>query len=317
LTDSRLFFATDIHGSDRCFRKFVNAGQFYKAQVLVLGGDVAGKMMVPIVQQTNHSYRAKFLGKDWAVSNDKELTDLQTRIRTSGYYCFLATESEINEMQANPAIADEKFTNLMVDTMKGWLDLAEQNLKPKGIKMFITGGNDDPKQVLEVLEKSSYVQFAESRVVEVDEQHEMVSSGYSNMTPWHCPRDITEEELLTKIEEEATKVKNMSTCIFNMHCPPFGTLLDQAPELDEELRPVKKGGHVHMINVGSKAVRSAIEKFQPMIGLHGHIHESKAVDKLGKTLCINPGSEYTEGTLRGVIVNLNKQGFESYALISG
>ena len=295
----------------------MNAGQFYKAQVLVLGGDVAGKMMIPIVQQANHSYRAKFLGKDWSVSNDKELADLQNRIKTSGYYYLLTTESGMNEMQANPAIADEKFTTLMVDTMKAWLDLAEQHLKPKGIKMFITGGNDDPKEVLEVLEKSSYVQFAEGKVVAVDEHHEMVSSGYSNITPWHCPRDITEEELLTRIEKEADKVTNMSTCIFNMHCPPYGTLLDQAPELDAELRPVKKGGHIHMTNVGSKAVRSAIEKYQPMIGLHGHIHESKAVDKLGKTLCINPGSEYTEGTLRGVILNLSKDGFESYALISG
>jgi Icc-related predicted phosphoesterase len=151
----------------------------------------------------------------------------------------------------------------------------------------------------------------------IDEHHEMISSGYSNMTPWRCPRDVPEEELLTRIEDEAKKVKDMNNCIFNMHCPPFGTLLDQAPELDEEFRPVKQGGHVHMINVGSKAVRSAIEKYQPMIGLHGHIHESKAVDRLGKTLCINPGSEYTEGTLRGVILNLSDNGFESYALISG
>jgi len=317
LSNTRLFFATDVHGSDRCFRKFINAGQFYKAQVLVLGGDVAGKMMVPVVQQADHSYTSKFLGKDWKATKDKELNDLQNRIKVLGYYPFLTTESETAELQANPTLAYEKFTKLMVETMKGWLDLAEQHLKPKGTKMYITGGNDDPKEVLDVLEKSSFVKYAESQVLEVDEHHEMASTGYSNMSPWHCPRDITEEELLKKIEGEASKVKKMSTCIFNMHCPPFGTHLDQAPELDKDLRPIKKGGQIHMTNVGSTAVRSAIEKYQPVLGLHGHIHESRGVDKVGQTLCINPGSEYTEGILRGAVLNLTSDGFESYALVTG
>jgi hypothetical protein len=137
------------------------------------------------------------------------------------------------------------------------------------------------------------------------------------MSPWHCPCDISEEELLRKIEEEAEKATKMSNCIFNLHCPPFGTHLDQAPELDAELRPIKKGGHVHMTNAGSTAVRSAIEKYQPMLGLHGHIHESRGVEKVGKTLCTNPGSEYAEGILRGVVINLKPEGFESYSLVTG
>ena len=317
MTDTRLFFATDVHGSERCFRKFVNAGQFYKAQVLVLGGDVAGKMMVPIVEQADHSFKAKFLGKEWTASKDKERSDLENRIKASGYYPFWTTESETVEMQSNPTLADQKFTELMVDTMKSWLDLAEKHLKPKGLRMFITGGNDDPKEVLEVLEKSSYILYAEGQVLGVDQHHEMISTGYSNMSPWHCPRDVTEEELGKKIEDEASKVTKMNTCIFNIHCPPFGTHLDQAPELDKDLRPIKKGGQIHMTNVGSTAVRAAIEKYQPMIGLHGHIHESRGVDKVGKTMCINPGSEYTEGILRGAILNLTSDGFESYALVTG
>ena len=47
-----------------------------------------------------------------------------------------------------------------------------------------------------------------------------------------------------------------------------------------------------MIHAGSTAVRASIEKHQPLVGLHGHIHESKGFVTLGRTLCLNPGSEY-------------------------
>ena len=67
-----------------------------------------------------------------------------------------------------------------------------------------------------------------------------------------------------------------------------------------------------MASVGSIAVRAAIEKYQPLLGLHGHIHESRSAQKIGRTLCINPGSEYGEGVLRGILLELSSKGLEDH-----
>jgi len=72
-----------------------------------------------------------------------------------------------------------------------------------------------------------------------------------------------------------------------------------------------------MHGAGSKSVRRAIEKYQPLLGLHGHIHESQSVAKIGKTTCINPGSEYGEGVLRGCIVILGDGKIEGYQMTRG
>ncbi|MEM3571666.1 MAG: hypothetical protein QW589_07055, partial [Candidatus Bathyarchaeia archaeon] len=157
----------------------------------------------------------------------------------------------------------------------------------------------------------------EGKCVLIDEEHEMISTGYANITPWHCPRDIPEEELEKKIEEMVTKIENMSTAIFCFHVPPYGTKLDQAPKLDEKLQIVIEGGHVVMTSAGSVAVRKAIEKYQPLLGLHGHIHESRAFDKIGRTMCFNPGSEYGEGIFHGALINLDKDKVKGYMLMTG
>jgi Icc-related predicted phosphoesterase len=68
--------------------------------------------------------------------------------------------------------------------------------------------------------------------------------------------------------------------------------------------------------VGSKAVRRAIETYQPILSLHGHIHESRGVATIGRTVCINPGSEYPDGVLRGAIVDFDRDGVKSYVLTS-
>lgn len=205
----------------------------------------------------------------------------------------------------------------MLETLNRWIELADKRLKGTGIQCYITGGNDDLFDIEPVLNNAEYIVNPEGKVVHIDEHHEMISSGYSNMTPWECPRDIPEEELLKKIDQAASQVENMKNCIFNLHCPPYDTGIDTAVELDEKLRPVTIGGQVSQIPVGSTAVRTAIEKYQPLLGLHGHIHESRGDIKIKKTLCINPGSEYGEGILRGVIINLTEKKIKSLMLTSG
>ena len=133
----------------------------------------------------------------------------------------------------------------------------------------------------------------------------MISCGWSNRTPWHTPREMDEDDLERRIEKMAAEVTRPERAVFNLHVPPARTAIDLAPALDDSLKPVVKGGAVVMESVGSEAVRRVLERHQPMLGLHGHIHESRGAVRLGRTLSINPGSEYGDGILRGALIELD------------
>ena len=113
------------------------------------------------------------------------------------------------------------------------------------------------------------------------------------------------------------QVKDMKKCLYNLHVPPIDTLIDQAPKLDATFKPVLSGGALVMIPAGSIAVRKAIERDQPLAGIHGHIHESRGTVKIGKTVCFNPGSEYNSGILKGLLCDVEKDEIKSYLLTSG
>jgi hypothetical protein len=312
---TRIFFATDVHGSELCFKKFLTAANAYKANAIILGGDITGKMIIPIVQ-TGNSYSATLFEQERTAKNQEELEALKKDIRDVGYYPYLTDSQEVVEIKQNKEKQDQLFTRLMVESIGRWVKMAEERLKSSGIKCFISPGNDDILAIDAAVKASDYVIDPEGTVVEIG-GHEMISCGYSNITPWNCPRDIPEEKLSEKIESMTIQVKRMESCIFNLHCPPFDSKLDTAPELDKNLRTMTRGGQPSEIPVGSHAVRAAIEKHQPLLGLHGHIHESRATARIGRTLCVNPGSEYTEGLLRGTIVNLEEERVKNQMFVCG
>jgi Icc-related predicted phosphoesterase len=316
---TRIFFATDIHGSERCFMKFLNAGKFYKADVLIMGGDITGKMVVPVVDEGNGTWATKFAGSSHSASNSEELEEVEKKVRAAGFYPYTTTRDEVENLNAHPEKLHQLFEDLMFSSMQRWMRMAEERLKDTDIRCFISAGNDDTYEIDSVLGSSDIIRHPDEKVVMIDDVHEMLSTGKSNMTPWECPRDVPEEELTEHLEALASQVNNMEKCVFNIHVPPYGTGIDEAPELDENLKPkLAPGGGTISIPVGSKAVRAAIEKYQPLIGLHGHIHESKGTFKIGKTLCINPGSEYTEGILRGFLCDLDyKKGVKDFLFTSG
>ena len=272
---TRFFFITDVHGSDRVFRKFINAGMFYKVSVLILGGDITGKMIVPIIRQNDGSYKCQYSGESITMTSQGDVDAVKKNIRDSGFYPYLTEPKEFEELSEKPELVKKLFTRLMVDVIKGWMNLAEERLKGKGIKCFISPGNDDVFEIDEVLNSASYVINPEGRVVDIDGEHEMITLGYTNYTPWHSPREVDEDILQGKIESMANQVKRMDRAIFNIHVPPIDTVLDQAAKLDANLKPVTSAGQLLMISAGSIASRNAIEKYQPMIGVHGHIHVSR------------------------------------------
>ena len=313
-----IFFATDIHGSERCFLKFINAAKFFQASVLILGGDITGKALVPIVRKTGAAtYTAEFLGQHATLESEEDMAVFERQVRQSGAYPFRTTQDELIAMESDREMVDKLFTLLMVESVQRWCEIAEERLRGSGVRCFIDAGNDDELEIVEVLKQASYVEMPEGRVVLIDDEHEMVSSGFANTTPWHAPRDIPEEELAAFIDTMASQLRAPERAVFNLHVPPFASGLDIAPLLTDDLKPIVVGGEIATGPVGSKSVCAAIECYQPLLSLHGHIHESRAVTKIGRTTSINPGSEYGDGNLRGALVSLKGNRLLSYQLVNG
>jgi len=317
MKDSKIFFATDIHGSDRCLRKFLNAGKFYGVDAVVMGGDITGKMIVPVIEEPGGKFSTQLFGRKRVVDADG-LAGLNKFISDAGFYPHPMTPDEIAELKRDPAGVDDLFRKLINETMSRWIDLAEDRLAGTGIECIFAPGNDDPFFVDDLLGSSASVINPDQRVIELPGGFPMISVGYSNRTPWDSPRELDEDDLTAVIDREAAKLADPRKAIFNLHVPPKDTPIDQAMALDKEFRPKMSGGSPIITGVGSSAVRDAIAKYQPMLSLHGHIHESRGEARIGHTLALNPGSEYSEGVLRGVIVNLSaKKGVRGYQLVAG
>ena len=315
---TRVFFATDTHGSNVCFRKFINAGKFYEANVIILGGDITGKKVIPFVRQPDGSFKVNHLDREHVVKEGEQLEAFMRNITDMGYYPYMTDPEELERLAGDSAAQDAIFTRLMKQRIRESLQFAEERLEGTGIRCYVQPGNDDEFYIDELFDCGTNAVNPEGKVIQIDEHYTMISTGYGNITPWRCPRDVPEEELGAIIDSMAAQVKDFEHCIFNFHCPPHDTVLDQAPQLDDQMRPtLELGGRPHMVPVGSRAVRQAIDKYQPRLGLHGHIHESRGSQKLGRTVCLNPGSEYGEGVLRGAIVDIDKKGIKSVTFTSG
>ncbi|MDQ6879083.1 MAG: metallophosphoesterase [Candidatus Dormibacteraeota bacterium] len=309
----RIFFATDLHGSEMCWRKFLNAAKFYDADVLICGGDMTGKAIVPIVEE-NGNFTVSMAGMAQTVGPD-QVTEVETQIRRKGYYPLRMTPERLAELDRNADERTHTFQQVMLDGVARWMDMAGQKLAGTGVRVFVCPGNDDEMEVDDVVRKSEMVQLGEGQMVEID-GFSMISTGWSNHTPWNTHREETEAQLRDRIEVMAKQITDPSRAIFNLHCPPYKSGLDEAPAIDADLKLLHGGRALRP--VGSTAVREAIEKHQPLLSLHGHIHESKGAIKIGKTLSINPGSSYEEGMLMGAIIQLDpKKGIKSYQLVNG
>ena len=310
----KVFFATDIHGSEVCWRKFLNAAAFYQADLVVLGGDVTGKVMVPVTAFAGY-WQATVGGETHRMRTRQELDEVKRRIRDRGSYPAIVTPDELSELSAEEGAVDRRFTAEMISSLDRWMDMADGKLG--GIPCILNGGNDDIWEIDDVIEASPCVTFGEGKSVELDGDFHLISMGWTNPTPWDTFREAPEPELAAKIEAVASKVPDMERTIFNFHAPPYGTGLDEAPALDSTLRPTH-GGAV-MKPVGSTSVRDAILRHQPVLSVHGHIHESRGIRKIGRTMAINPGSLYGDGVLQGVLLDLDpkKAKVKKYILVNG
>jgi uncharacterized protein len=312
----KIFFATDIHGSERCYRKFLNAGKVYGVDVLILGGDITGKALVPVLKLSDGTYKARVEGKEQIIYKDG-LQDVLSLIRNTGLYPYIGTKEEFDLFTHDKEALRQAFEEIVRKSLEEWMLLAEERAKPNGIEVYIQPGNDDEPAIVEAM-SSEFVVNPEGRVVYLCDSVPMISFGFSNPTPWSSPREMNEEDLAKTYEHLVGQLDHFRTTIFNMHVPPKDATIDRAPMLDKDLKPVIRAGEIQMFGAGSSAVRNVIHKHQPLLSLHGHIHESGGMAKIGRTICINPGSEYSDGILRGALITCDmKKEKVHYQLTSG
>jgi Icc-related predicted phosphoesterase len=298
----RLFFATDVHGSETCWRKFLNSGKHYDADVIVLGGDMTGKALVPVVHDDGDHWHATLLENRHELAGEEEVRKFEEAVSRRGYYPFRTNPEEVKELSADGERATKLFHDLMLQRVENWLSLADERLPGSGLRCFVCPGNDDQFEVDEIIARAKHVESCEGSVVELGD-FQMASTGWSNRTPWNTYREEDEPELRKRIESVVTQVSApREKTIFSFHCPPYGSGLDDAPELTEDMQ-LKHAGRAP-VPCGSTAVREAIEEHQPVLSLHGHIHEGRGNTRIGRTLCINPGSSYEQGELLGAVVDL-------------
>ncbi len=314
----RIFFCSDLHASRKCWKKFLNSAAFYGADVIIIGGDITGKFVVPMIEGSNGTRTATFLGVDRMTESADAAARLRTWIADAGQYPVDMTPDEFAWYEGDQARIDELFRRLVMDRLGAWVAEADDKFAGTGVRVFVSGANDDFLEVDDVLASSKVIEDPNGRVIDLEDDFQLLGIGWGNPTPWACPRDISEEELAARIDAVAVTTRDPGKTIFSLHVPPLGSGLDVAPKLDDYLRPRLNASGLDMISVGSTATRDAIVRYQPLVGLHGHIHESKGIRKLAGVTIANPGSEYGEGVLGGLIVDLDrKRGLQGVRLVTG
>lgn len=315
----RCYMCSDLHAANRAYRKLLNAVKMnvYEAQVVLIAGDLTGKAIVPIIAQGNGRYFASFLDQDYHIETASELQNVERTISDIGYYPYVTDPEEVAALQGDPERMHQLFRQQMIQRVREWVALAEERIGQSGVQFYMMPGNDDDPGVDAMIEQSSYVVNPVGKVMQLDEQHEMISFDYANPTPWHTPREWSEDEYYEHIKASASKLKNVRRAVFMIHVPPYDSGLDTAPELDKDMRPRVTMGDVLRIPVGSTGVRRSLQELQPLVSVHGHVHEAPGQSKIGRTTCFNAGSEAGQGILRGFVFDLSKDKLERAFRVQG
>jgi uncharacterized protein len=285
--------------------------------VALLAGDLTGKAIVPIIERDGR-YETDLFGVHRTARGSDELAQLERDIADVGYYSFVTSSDEAERLATDEPGRDALLARLMNERVQAWLDLATERLADQQVPLYLIPGNDDEFGIDEILNAPGHAPVnVDGKVVQLPGGLQLLACGWSNNTPWQTPREETEDELYARLDALAQQVEDPRRAVFMIHVPPYDSGLDTAPLLDENLRPTVSAGDVLRGPVGSTAVRRIIEAYQPVLAIHGHIHESGGERKIGKTLCINPGSEANHGILRGYLVDIGRRGVELAQRVEG
>jgi uncharacterized protein len=315
----RLYICSDIHASERAWRKLLNAtkANTYGADAVLIAGDLTGKALVPIVEDPDGTHTATLLGARRVARTEAELSALERSIADVGYYAVRVSPAEAAAMERDPALVSRHFHEQIVRRVREWMDLAAERLDGSVVPVYLMPGNDDDFAIDPILAESTYARNVNEQVIELTPWHQLASMGWSSPTPWSTPRELPEEEFLDRLSGLLSGVRDTRKTVIMTHVPPYDSGLDTAPLLSPSLQPTVSAGDVLRGPVGSTGVRKAIESFRPVLGVHGHIHESGGERRIGDTLCVNAGSEAAHGVLRGYLIDLGADGVERSMRVEG
>jgi Icc-related predicted phosphoesterase len=285
----KIYYATDVHGSEMCWKKFVNAGKFYGVEVLVLGGDMTGKAIIPIIAQGKGKYKVTLLEQEKILDGEVELSEMVKTIQNRGYYPYVTDPDEVEDISKSQEKSDTLFLEQMVSTITRWMEYADERLAGTGIRCYVCPGNDDMFEIDEIITRSKHVELIEGKVISLDTTHEMISTGWSNPTPWNTPREEPDEALKQRIEALVSQLKDVSNAVFNLHAPPYGSGLDEAPELTKDLKPMYAGRS--LIPVGARDHR----EISPPSRSHRAHPRREGYPHLQKNALYQPGQHVRAG----------------------
>ena len=217
----RCYMCSDLHAANRTYRKLLNAIKMnvYEAHIVLIAGDLTGKAIVPIIETST------------------ELQNLENSVSDIGYYPYKTDQDMVNALRFDEKLMHELFREKMIERVAEWVALAEERIGKSGVQFYMMPGNDDDTGVDDMIAQSSYVINPAGKTIQLNEYHEMIGFEYANPTPWHTPREWSEEEYYEHIKTGASTLKNVSNAVFMIHVPPYDSGLDTAPELDKILRP--------------------------------------------------------------------------------
>lgn len=318
MAELTLFYAGDVHGSERCFLRFVNAARFYGVRTLVLGGDITGKVLVPIVRQ-GLTWRCEFLGRQECLRTEAEVAKMERRIRMSGQYPYVCDVDDFQRLMADEGYRRHVFERVMRAAVERWLELAEERLEGAGVRCCIMPGNDDGFFVDEALEGSRVVVNHDGCAVWLDDRFQMLGCSWSNPTPWRSPR-----------EEPPGGGAGAAPRPGRGH----GRGAARAPEPQlpraparERARPGPRAargplrlprGRRAPDGAGREHGRPPAHREDAAGAVAARARARVAGDRQAEaSLCVNPGSDYAGGVLKGCLVTLRPGQVLGFQLVEG
>lgn len=325
--DFAVFFATDLHGSDACFRKLLSLlGRKVKLKkqpdAIVLGGDFIcpslpqrPDVLVHVVKVSDGTYETRYRGQSVVLRNEPELRTFCQTLAATGSYFNVCTTDELYELSEHPKKFNALLLRLQFERARTWVELADRKFGNLHRSIFVTPGHNDPPGIEEVFKASRVFVYCDEQVLQIGGGITLLSVGHSIYTSRHGYREQPEDVLHDTLWSLAEQVPDMGRCAVHTHCPPYGTALDLGYEVD----PTTGEAHLDISgakqqHVGSQAVREFILHFKPLLGLHGFVHPVFAYSRLGTTICFNPGTEYYVPRLRGAYLVLDNGRLTSWSL---
>ena len=301
----RILFISDIHSSLSIWEKALDYCANHNVELLILSGDHDGKLFIPIVSTSEGCY-AKLHEQSYSFNDINEVKQFRYDKSLYGIYSKEMEITEVEKLRNDSAYLENVFHDVILEHMTMLMNLLTSKILPPNLKIIVSLGNDDPYYLDDLINKyqTDQILIGINNCFYIDE-YCVVNFEYTQPTPWETPRELSENIIEKKIDT-LLMLNRSEYYLFNFHCPPYNTLIDCAPKIDKNFKPVIRGGELVNSHVGSKAIRRIIEKYQPICSLHGHVHESPGKFNINKTICFNPGSEYERGILRGYIIEIDK-----------